>query len=86
MGKLHTVKILEYFCDDLMSGKKSFEIRQNDRGYQTGDSISFTPVNNLGLPVDHPIKREVFDIKYVLSGWGLKSNYVCLAIKRREAD
>lgn len=86
MAKVHTIKIMEDFCDALMSGEKSFEIRKNDRGYQTGDVLQFIPVDSSGLPVKHRIEHEVFDVIYILSGWGLKNGFVCMAIKRRGAD
>ena len=32
--KTHKIKLLLNFCDDVLSGDKRFEIRENDRGYQ----------------------------------------------------
>lgn len=86
MAKVHTIKIREDFCGALMNGEKTFEIRENDRGYQTGDVLQFKPVDSRGLPVENRIEHEVFDVLYILSGWGLKNGYVCMAIKRRGAE
>lgn len=86
MAKVHTIKIREDFCDALMNGEKTFEIRKNDRGYQTGDVLQFKPVDSIGLPVKSRIEHEVFDVLYILSGLGLKNGYVCMAIKRRGAE
>lgn len=79
---IHEIKLQEAFCDAVLSGNKSFEIRYNDRGYQKGDYIRFIPVTNTGLSFPHEIKKETFEITYVLDGWGLKENYVALGIKK----
>lgn len=79
--KMHRLKLSFEFCDDVNTLKKPFEIRFNDRGFQTGDVIVFDPVVKDGNPTEHHIKRKPFVITYVLNGWGLKDNYVCLGIK-----
>ena len=35
--RIHYLKLNIDFCDDVLSGNKNFEVRYNDRGYQTGD-------------------------------------------------
>lgn len=82
MARVHCLKLDIEFCAAVYNGKKSFEIRQNDRGYQTGDIIRFKAVKN-GQPVVHPINFATFDIAYVLNGWGLKNGFVALAIRKR---
>ena len=37
--KTHILKILPNFFEDIVSGKKTFECRYNDRGYQIGDCL-----------------------------------------------
>lgn len=37
--KTHTVKILPEYYEAVSSGKKLFEVRKNDRGYNAGDFI-----------------------------------------------
>lgn len=79
--KIHLLKLNINFCDDVLSGKKSFEIRKNDRGFQTGDIIKFIPCdNNIGT-VSHKIAERKFKITYILNGWGIKNDYVVLSIK-----
>ncbi len=41
--KLHKLKLNIEFCDAVFSGKKAFEVRFNDRGYQTGDRKPYNP-------------------------------------------
>lgn len=79
--KTHEIRLNIEFCDDVISGKKSFEIRNNDRGYQSGDLIKFTAVDSTRMPKNHPINDKLYSIEYVLNGWGLKNGFVALAIR-----
>jgi len=74
--KIHNISILDSFADDVFSGVKPFEIRENDRGYQTGDGVKFEVVDKGGEPVSHALNSMLYQITYVLSGWGLKNGYV----------
>lgn len=40
--KTHKIKLLLNFCDDVLSGDKRFEIRENDRGYKKGRQGCFS--------------------------------------------
>ena len=82
MDKIHEIKLRIEFCDAVLKGIKSFEIRKNDRGYQTGDFIRFIPVDETTVTVPHPISDEQFRIMYILNGWGLQDGYVALAIEK----
>ena len=42
--KLHELKILHEYLVDVDLGKKTFELRKNDRDYQVGDLIRFIDV------------------------------------------
>ena len=79
--KIHQLKLNWEFCDAVLSGEKSFEIRFNDRGFQKGDFIEFMACCN-GYKEEHNINNERFEITYVLNGYGLKEDYVVLAIKK----
>ena len=82
---IHSLKILEKFGYDILDGNKTFEIRQNDRGFQKGDYVVFDPVDKYGVTnTSHPIKLKRYQITYVLSGWGLKDGYVVFGIKECE--
>lgn len=81
--KVHNIKLNIEFCDAVLNGEKTFEIRENDRGYQKGDHIRFKPVPlspYQSLP-HHAIEKREYEITYVLNGWGLKDGFVALAIK-----
>lgn len=80
--KTHKIKLNIAFCDDVYSGIKPFEIRENDRGYQTGDHIKFIPYDSKIYPKtpEHPIANKEYEITYILNGWGLKNGYVAFGI------
>lgn len=84
--KLHEIKLNVNFCDAVLSGEKSFEIRRNDRGYQRGDYVRFTATDyciETGSfePCGHEIDNRLYRIEYVISGWGLSTGYVAFSIK-----
>lgn len=79
--KTHKLKLNIKFCDEVLSGAKTFEIRKNDRGFQTGDLINFTPVDNNGEEGYHKVQNQTYKITYILDNWGLKEGYVALAIR-----
>lgn len=82
MNMIHEIKLLVTFANAVLDGRKNFEVRENDRGYQRGDIVRFTAVDNAGKRVEHPIETEQFAITYVLSGWGIKDGYVVFGISR----
>lgn len=80
----HNINIRESFADAILSGNKTFEIRKNDRGYQKGDLIQFSVINDWDVYVDSELNKHTYRITYVLSGWGISEGYVALAIQREE--
>lgn len=79
-GRLHYLKLSQCYVDDVFSGRKTFEIRLNDRDYQVGDFIVFTPVPYRNKR--HPIEDETYVITYILSCFGLQPGYVAMSIKK----
>ena len=84
--KVHNkVKILNDFADSIVAGDKTFEIRENDRGFQKGDFIKFQATDRIGISnYSHLINNKLYEITYVLNEWGIKNGYVALAIKEVE--
>jgi len=80
----HRIKILKDFANAIFDGDKNFEVRENDRGYQKGDTVYFDVINKNGSEEIHPIRSTPYEITYVLSGWGLKEGYVAFGIKEKE--
>ena len=82
--KVHNLKLNEEFADAILSGEKSFEIRENDRGFQKGDHIVFRVIKPNAVfneAVNHPLKDKEFEIGYVINGWGLENGYVAFSIR-----
>ena len=77
----HELKIQREYADAVVSGDKTFEVRLNDRGYQRGDHIKFNAINKAMFAINHPINDKEYEITYVLSGWGIKDNWVAFAMK-----
>lgn len=46
--KLHELKIKHEYLVDITLGKKTFELRKNDRDYQVGDLIRFIDIGVVG--------------------------------------
>lgn len=42
---IHELKILPEYFNDVISGKKSFEIRKNDRPFKVGDLLALNEFN-----------------------------------------
>lgn len=83
--KTHNIKLDIHFCDDVLNGRKNFEVRYNDRGYQAGDLVKFIPVDGC-FHENHDVQKHTYEITYVLSGWGLKEGYVVFGIKPYKAE
>lgn len=81
---LHKIKLAEKYCDDVLSGRKTFEIRLNDRNYQVGDIVRFIPINHdETLPLPHDIKNKTYAITYIITDkefLALEDNYCVFSI------
>jgi len=85
---IYELKICSQFVRPILQGDKTFEIRENDRGFQKGDRLNFK-VNADEWTRSHEssvreFERKTFEITYVISGWGLKNGFVAFGI--REVD
>ena len=88
--KTHDLKLNTEFCDAVLRGEKTFEVRKNDRGFQTGELIRFIPTDGTSYRssdgtvrehAKHEISGHTYKITYILNGWGIKNGYVALGIK-----
>lgn len=81
--KIHRLKLREEFADAVEDGTKNFEIRENDRGFQKGDLVQFRVVTALGTHIRMygDLEEKLYEITYVLGGWGIKNGYVVFGIK-----
>lgn len=73
----HKLKLAKMFFEDVRLGRKTFELRKNDRDYQIGDILELREMDN-GEPTGRVIEKE---ITYILEGFaGLKEDYCILAL------
>ena len=88
--KLHELKILHEYLEDVDLGKKTFELRKNDRDYQVGDLIRFIDIREDDSTAKNQIEPNIdentlYRITYVLKDvdqYGLDRDYCILAIKK----
>ena len=73
---IHELKIWPVYFDAVATGKKTFEIRLNDRDFQIGDLLILKEWNDL-IFTGREIRKY---ISYILSGHYLYEGYVCLAL------
>lgn len=74
---LHYLKILPEYYEAVATGKKSFEIRKNDRNYQVGDTLV---IQEYFPDTDKFSGRSVLrEITYITE-YAQKENYVVMAI------
>ena len=82
---IHKIKIWEEYANAVADGRKNFEIRENDREYQTGDIIEFNVVGGFGHNferVEHPLYGKRYKITYLLSAPGLKEGWCVFGIEK----
>lgn len=86
-AKVHILKINEDYADSVLFGDKNFEVRINDRGFQKGDVVQFTPIDRKdgSIKVRHSLCTKEYEITYVLGSFvGLADGYVAFGIKEIE--
>lgn len=75
---VHQIRLAKMYFDDVASGKKSFELRKNDRDYKVGHILELLEFDN-GKYVGRTIKAEIV---YMLEDYtGLTDGYCILGIK-----
>lgn len=88
----HELKCNDEFMMDIATGLKSFEVRQNDRGFEVGDTLLLKGGNLGGAGMtDHDLtyvysgKVLEAEVTYILHGgkWGIQKGYCVMGIKVR---
>jgi hypothetical protein len=78
---VHHLKIRLTFADAVLRGDKTFEIRENNRGFQRHDEVVFDVVDDFGRHLQHGLNHRRYRIGYVLNGWGLRADYCVFSIE-----
>lgn len=82
------LRIDKQFADEIFLGNKTFEVRkEDDKVFQRGDTVEFD-VNrqNQYIPEAHPISGKVYEITYVLHGWGIEEGTCAFSIKEQDIE
>ncbi len=81
--KVHEVKLAAMYYDDVKDGKKTFELKKNDRNYKEGDKLHMLEFKD-GRHTGRTISA---DIVYLLEEYtGLTEGYCILGIRVTAAD
>ncbi|MGN6438518.1 MAG: DUF3850 domain-containing protein [Agriterribacter sp.] len=77
----HKLKTWPKFFFEIMEGRKSFEVRKNDRGFKVGDFLMLEEWN----PVTQKYTGffEVKEVTFILDGgqFGIEKDYVVMSIQ-----
>lgn len=89
--KTHELKLLTKYFNDVESGLKTFELRQNDRDFQLGDILILKDYyqcdtdykDGIYTPPHYTNKQIEKKVVYILEGgkYGLQEGYVILGLQ-----
>ncbi len=73
----HKLKIQPQYFEEVCSGKKSFEIRNNDRNFQVGDTLLLQEF----IPETQEFTGRIIERKVTyITDYAQQENYVVMAI------
>jgi len=78
----HDLKCDEHYFAAVKDGRKTFEIRLNDRGFNAGDTVTLNEVRNTTY---HTGRKVEADITYVIN-YQQQPGWVVFSIKLRDAQ
>lgn len=79
-GRVHTLKLLKEYYEESYSGRKTFEIRHDDRNYHLGDILELREFDIVTL--QYTGRQHYMQITYILNSTKyLREGYVCLGLK-----
>jgi uncharacterized protein YqfB (UPF0267 family) len=64
MAKIHSLKTWPEFYAEVVSGRKTFEVRKDDRGFEVGDCLvlqEFNPETQ-----QYTLEMKAFTVTYIL--------------------
>ena len=75
----HKLKILSKYFNDILSRKKTFEVRFDDRDYKENDKLLFREIDEINY--DYTGREVCVDVLYVLRGDYCKTGYCIMSIQ-----
>jgi hypothetical protein len=89
----HELKTLPPYFEDVLTGRKTFEVRKADRNFAVGDVLrlrEWAPDDwcdeSVGVFPDYTGREMRVKVTYILRGYGLQDGYVVLGIEPADAD
>ena len=82
--RIHPLKILRVYFEEILKGTKQFELRKNDRDFHVGDLLMLMEIPTLSSVFTG--RRAICEVTYVLKDcpeYGLMPGYTVLGIKLR---
>lgn len=85
----HVLKTWSVYWDAIASGRKNFEVRRDDRGFQRGDILvlrRFDPKTGLYDRVGYDYRDIRKRVAYILTGgqWGIEPGHVVMGLENAE--
>jgi len=89
MTQIHVLKTLDLYFDAIERGEKTFEVRLNDRAFQTGDILDLCRYEkgSYGLVPTRPLRTIRKRITYLLQGgqFGIEPRHCVMGLGDVEA-
>jgi len=83
MRETHELKIISVYFGAVKDGRKTFEVRKNDRDYKVGDILLLEEIFGTGDVYNSKTRDSIeVVITYIYSGELCKEGYVILGIKK----
>lgn len=77
---IHNIKTLQPYFNDVKSGKKTFELRKDDRNYQAGDTLWLLKYDANNGHTGQIVSKTISYILRNCPQYGLKDGYCILGI------
>lgn len=78
-------KILPVYFAEAKAGRKMFELRKDDSGYEIGDTLILREWDGFRYTGDE-VRREITYILRDVPGYGLEKGYCILSLKEAEKN
>lgn len=80
MSRTHELKCWPSFFEAVRDGDKTFEVRQNDRGFQRGDVLWLREYDPAKVANRYTGRTLYAHVSYVLNGSGVEPGYVAMGL------
>lgn len=83
---VHQLKCAANYFDDVVTGRKTFEVRKNDRDFHVGDFLALNECNSEHEHLETG-RSAIFHVHYILDDPAyMKEGYVILGIEACTVD